>query len=147
MSSGLQKLFLVLVAVMLVGIVLAGLLFTRAFSGWVDATRAGNEAATVQNLKTIALVESQYFYGHQRTFATLRQLVEEQMLSSKFSDNQVDGYVLTLTVTSGLAAYTLAADPRSKAEGTNHFYLESASHQIHFNPEKPAGPNDPTLDR
>lgn len=144
MSSGLQKVFIVLFAVMLVGIVLAGLVFVSAFSGWVSATRAGNEAATVQNLKTVAVVESQYFYGHHRTFGTLQQLVQEQMISAKFNGNPIDGYVLTLTVSSEPAAYTLAADPASKSQGTNHFYLDSSLHQIHFNPDQPAGPNDPT---
>ena len=143
MSSGLQKLFLVVVAVMLVGIVLAGLVFVQAFNGWTVAVRAGKEAATIENLKTVAAVESQYFYGHHHTFATLQQLIQEYALSSKFNGNPIDGYVMTLTVTSEPAAYTLAADPASKSQGTNHFYLDSASHQIRFNPDKPAGPNDP----
>ena len=147
MSSGLQKLFIVLVAVMLVSIVLAGLVFVQAFKVWAVATRAGNEAATIQSLKTVAAVESQYFYGHHRTFGTVQQLVQEQMLSSKFNGNPIDGYVLTLTVTSEPAAYELAADPASKSEGTKHFYLDSVSRQIHVNQANPAGPNDPILNQ
>jgi type II secretory pathway pseudopilin PulG len=143
MTSGMQKVFLVLTAVMLVGIVLAALVFTKAFSVWVAATRAGNEAATIQHLKTIGVVELQYFYAHQRTFGTLEQLVQEQLLSSKFKGNPVDGYVMTLTVTSDRAAFTLTADPASASDGKNHFYLDSMSRQIHSNPDKPAGPNDP----
>ena len=111
MTSGMQKVFLVVTAVMLVGIVLAGLVFTKAFSVWVSATRAGNEAATIQNVKTIGIVELQYFYSHQRTFGTFEQLIQEELLSSKFKSNPVDGYVLTLTVTSDRAAYALTADP------------------------------------
>jgi type II secretory pathway pseudopilin PulG len=147
MTSGMQKVFLVLTAVMLVGIVLAGLVFTKAFSAWVAATRAGNESATIQNLKTFAIVESQYFYSHQRTFGTLEQMVQEELLSSKFKSNPVDGYVLTLTVTSDRAAYMLTADPSSAPDGKNHFYLDSVSRQIHFNPNQAAGPNDPILSK
>ena len=149
MTGRLQKFFLVLLALMLVGIVLAGLVVSQAFKAWVAASRAGNEAAVVQHLKTIAVVEANYFYSHNRTFGTLEQLTKEQMMSGKFAGNPVtiDGYVFTLTVTSEQAAYTLTADPASKAEGTNHFYLDSLSHQIHVNREKPAGPNDPLLDK
>src|SRR6476620_10181148 len=147
MSARIQKIFLVLVAVMVVGLVLAGLVFVKALQGWQLAIRAGNEEATVQNVKTIAVVELQYFYDHHRTFGTFEQLVQEQLLSSKFSGNPVktDGYVLTLTVTSEPAAFTITANPASPQTGTKHFYLDSVSREIHVNSEKPAGPNDPVL--
>src|SRR6185369_8468349 len=148
MSARIQKIFLVLVAVMVVCLVLAGLVFVKAFEGWQLAIRAGNEEANVQNLKTIATVELQYFYSHHRTFGTFEQLVQEQLLSSKFSGNTVntDGYVLTLNVTSEPATFTIKADPAHAMAGSKHFYLDSVSREIHVNAEKPAGPNDPVLD-
>ena len=147
MASGMQKVFLVVTAVMLVGLVLAGLVFVKAFDAWQLAKRAGDETATLQNIKTIAVVELQYFYGHRRTFGTFEQLVQEKLLSSKFSGNPVntDGYVFTLTVTPEPAAFTIKADPESRLTGTKHFYLDSVSREIHVNSEKPAGPNDPVL--
>src|SRR5262245_3195712 len=134
-------------AVTLVGLVLAGFVVSGAMNGWLMALRTGNEAATIQNLKTVAVVESQYFYSHRRTFGTFPQLVAEQMLSSKFAANPAtaDGYVLTLTLASDAASYTLVADPASTREGTRHFYVDSISRQIHVNPDKPAGPDDPIL--
>ena len=149
MSARIQKIFLVLVAVMVVGLVLAGLVFVKAFEGWQLAIRAGNEEANVQNLKTIATVELQYFYSHHRTFGTFEQLVQEQLLSSRFSGNPVktDGYVFTLTVTSEPAAFTIKVDPESTLTGTKHFYLDSVSREILVNSEKPAGPNDPVLNK
>jgi len=149
MASGMQKVFLVVTAVMLVGLVLAGLVFVKAFDAWQLAKRAGDETATLQNIKTIAVVELQYFYGHRRTFATFEQLVQEQLLSSKFSGNPVntDGYVLTLNVTSEPATFTIKADPAHAMAGSKHFYLDSVSREIHVNAEKPAGPNDPVLDK
>lgn len=150
MSARIQKIFLVLVAVMVVGLVLAGLVFVKAFQGWQRAMQADNEVAAVQNLKTIAVVESQYFYSHRRTFGTFEQLAKEQLLSLKFSTNPVktdDGYVLTLTVTSEPAAYTIMADPSNPQTGRRHFYLDSASREIHVNPDQPAGPNDPILSK
>ena len=147
MRASIQKLSLVLVAIMVVGLVLAGLVFVKAFDAWQLATRAGNEAATVQNLKTIAAVEAQYFYSHRRTFGTFEQLVNEQMLSSRFAGNPVtvDGYVLTLTLTSEPPAFVITATPVNKATGSKHFYLDSVSREIHVNSEKPAGPNDPVM--
>jgi hypothetical protein len=149
MTSSIQKIFLVLVAVMVVGIILAGLLFVRSFAVWETVQLAGNETATVQNLKTIAVVELQYFYSHRRTFGTFDELVKEQLLSRKFAGNPVttDGYVLTLTVTSEPAAFSINANPLSAFEGKKHFYLDSVSREIHVNPEKPAGPNDPVLNK
>jgi hypothetical protein len=144
-----QKVFLVVTAVMLVGLVLAGWFLLRPSDAWQLAIRAGNEEATVQNLKTIATVELQYFYSHRRTFGTFEQLVQEQLLSSRFSGNPVktDGYVFTLTVTSEPAAFTIKVDPESTLTGTKHFYLDSVSREILVNSEKPAGPNDPVLNK
>jgi hypothetical protein len=144
-----QKLLLVLGAVMLVGVVLAGLILGKALSALQTVQRIGNETATIQNLKTIALVESQYFYSHRRTFGTFERLVAEQMLSAKFAGNPVtnDGYVLTLTITSEPAAYRITADPASAREGARHFYLDSVSREIHVNSDKPAGSNDPIVNK
>lgn len=147
MSSSIQKIFIVLTAVMVIGLVLAALVFVRAFSGWAAATRAGNEAATMQNLNTIGLVEAQYFYSHQRTFGTFEQLIQESALSSKFGGNPVDGYTLTLTVTSEPSFFSVRADPASAAQGKTHFYLDSVSLEIHVNSDKPAGPNDPIVSK
>ena len=151
-SARIQKIVLVLVAVMVVGLVLAGLVFVKAaLDGWQPAIRAGNEAATVQNLKTIAAVELQNFYSHRRMYGTFEELVKEQMVSSKFAGNPekvtADGYVLTLTVKSEPQAFVITASPETAMTGTKHFYLDSVSREVHVNSEKPAGPNDPILNK
>jgi hypothetical protein len=108
------------------------------------AERAGNETATTQNIKTIAAVEVQFFNTHDRTFATIDQLVQADMLSMKFAAHPpvADGYLLTLKLNKP-DEYSLAADPVDRSSGRNHFYFDSASEQIHVNPDDPAGPNDP----
>jgi len=35
----------------------------------------------------------------------------------------------------------------NKLAGSKHFYLDSISREIHVNSEKPAGPNDPVLNK
>jgi hypothetical protein len=149
MSSSIQKIFLVLVSVTLIGLVLAAIVFVKAFSGWQMAIRAGNETATVQHLKTISVVESDYFYSHRKSFGTFEQLVKEQMLSAKFDGNPVtvDGYILTLTLTAEPPSFAVTANPASAAEGSKHFYLDSVSREIRVNSDKPAGPNDPVLNK
>ena len=124
-----------------------GVLGTPFFAGHRPAERAANEAATIQNLKTIPAVEAHYFITHDRTYATIDQLVREQMLSSKFAAHPriVDGYVFILELTQP-TAYRLSADPADRSSGTNHFYLDSASLQIHRNPQSPAGPSDPLIE-
>ena len=134
---------------LMIVIAIIGILIGAAVYGWKAATRAGNEAATMQNLKTIAAVQIQYYNTHGRTFGTFDQLVKEQMLSSKFNGNppNTDGYVLTLKVTpktsTSPTSYTLNADPDSPNSGVNHFYIDSTDSSIHINKDQAAGPNDP----
>ena len=134
---------------LMIVIAIIGILIGAAVYGWKTAQKAGNEAATLQNLKTIAAVQIQYYNTHARTFGTFEQLVKEQMLSSKFSGSppNVDGYILVLKVTpktsTSPTSYTLNADPQTDSSGGNHFYMDSSDGSIHVNPAQPAGPNDP----
>jgi type II secretory pathway pseudopilin PulG len=134
---------------LLVVIALAAVLIGAGFYGWKAAQSAGNEAATMQDLKTIAAVEIQYYNTLGRTFGTLDQLIKENMLTSKFLGNPpaADGYIFRLSVVPRTlrqpTSYTLNADPQSVATGRNHFYLDSTSASIHVNPNQPAGATDP----
>lgn len=134
---------------LMIVIAIIGILIGAAVYGWQAATKAGNEAATQQNIKTLAAVQMQYYTTHSRTFGTFDQMIKEQLLTSKFAGNPpvVDGYVLTLKVTAKSASqttsYTLNADPQSNRDGTNHFYIDSTDSSIHLNQTQPAGPSDP----
>ena len=140
---------------LMIVIAIIGILIGAATIGWRAAVRSGNEAATLQDIKTVASVEIQYYNTHNRSFGTFDQMVKEQMLDSRFSGNPptVDGYIFTLKVapktTSSQTSYTLNADPQQAdgigATGKNHFYLDSTAGTIHVNPDQPAGPNDPPL--
>jgi hypothetical protein len=119
--------------------------------GYRVAINEGNGAATLQNLKTIAAVEVQYFNIHNRTFGTLDRLISEQMLNSRFKGNSavVDGYVFTLSLArepdGSSSWYKITADPQDESKGRNHFYLDSDENRIHVNPEGQAGPTDPVV--
>jgi hypothetical protein len=145
------KRIIIAVAVMALCVLfLVGVMVGAAVIGWKAATRAGNEAATIQNLKAIAAVEVQYFNTHNRTFGTLDQLRSEQFLNSKFAGNPTvaDGYVLKLTVAQepdGKSRYKITADPQNELQGTSHFYVDSDDDSIHVNSERQAGPGDPAL--
>ena len=140
-----SKKILVALAVAFIAIVVAlGVLISAGVYSYGAATRAGNEAATMQNLKTIAAVETQFFITHNRTYGTIDELVHEDLLSTKFAavPLRVDGYALALKLTKP-GGFTLSADPADRSSGLRHFYLDSASMQIHVNHDVPAGPNDP----
>ena len=140
---------------LMIVIAIIGILIGAATIGWRAAVRSGNEAATLQDIKTVASVQIQYYNTHNRSFGTFDQMVKEQMLDSRFSGNPptVDGYIFTLKVapktSSSQTSYTLNADPQQAdgigATGKNHFYLDSTAGTIHVNPDQPAGPNDPPL--
>lgn len=134
---------------LMIVIAIIGILIGAAVVGFRAAQRSGNEAATQQNLKTIATVEIQYFNMHNRTYGTFEQLVQDKVLSSKFEGNPpvADGYILTLKVipksATTPASYTLNADPQTDSTGKNHFYIDAAGGDIHINPDQVAGPTDP----
>jgi hypothetical protein len=138
-----------IIAAVAIGVIVLCLLVGFAIYGYRAAVRAGNEEATLQNLKTIETVEAHYYLTHSRRFGTFHELVSEQLLSRKFDGDPVtvDGYVLTLIALPGngsvRSSYTVRADPLNRERGANHFYLDSESDQIHVNHEQPAGPNDP----
>jgi len=56
------------VALIIVIALVAGALIGAGVMGWKAAQRAGNEAATIQDMKTIEAVEVQYYNTHNRTF-------------------------------------------------------------------------------
>src|SRR2546427_11058772 len=105
---------------LMIVIAIIGILIGAAVIGFKAAQKAGNEAATLQDLKTIAAIEIQYYNTHNRTFGTFEQMVQDKLLSSKFSGNPptTDGYIFTLKVIPKSAtaptSYTLNADPQSE---------------------------------
>lgn len=150
MTGRTQKILVALAVIIIAGLFVAGLITGAAVYGWKAAQRAGNEAATMQNLKTIGSVQIHHFNNHNRSFGTFEQLIKESLLSSKFAGDpaDVDGYVIKMTVsppTPNLESrFKVWADPRDESSGKNHFYFDSSSVQIHVNPDGPAGPNDPS---
>ena len=152
MNSTVKRTITGIAAMILLGSLVVGVLLGSAVYGWKAAQRAGNEAATIQNMNTIAAVEVQYYNTHNRTFGTFDQLIKEEMLTSKFSGDLPvsEHYVLTLHVTSRNAdqqsAYTLNVDPVSGDATTRHFYIDSITGSIHVNEDQPAGPTDPPLE-
>ncbi|MDX6290107.1 MAG: hypothetical protein QOH42_1906 [Blastocatellia bacterium] len=153
MTSTVQRVIIGIAAMVLLGSLVVGLLLGSAVYVWKAALRSGNEAATLQNIKTIAAVEIQYYNTHNRTFGSFEQLIKEGMLTSKFSGDRTvtDGYVFTLKVTTKsadqLSSYTLNSDPESANTGASHFYIDSRSAEIHTNPNQSASASDPLSSR
>ena len=148
--TALAKSFLIGAAALVLLVIMAVCAFIVAgIYRWQNAQRAGNEAAAIQDVKTIAAVEIQYYNTHNRTFGTIDQLIKESMLASKFSSDRpvADGYIFALKVTPRTkdtqSFYALNADPQSVSTGTRHFYIDSHNADIHTNENQPAGATDP----
>ncbi len=153
MTSKAQKIIIVVAVFVVGGFAILGVILGAAFYGWKAAQKAGNEAATAQNMKTVSAVEIQYYLAHNRSFGTFEQLITEQMLTSKFNGNPpaVDGYVFNLQMiprtSSQLSSYRLNCDPSNVNSGRNHFYLDSTSATIHINPDQAARASDKPLEK
>lgn len=149
MTNRARTIIIALVIIVVCLLFVLGVLVGAAVVSWRSAVRAGNEAATVQNIKTIAAVEVQYFDTHNRTFGTLDQLVSEQMLSSRFAGDptMVDGYVFILSVAhnpeGSSSWYKITADPQDESQGWKHYYFDSDDRRIRANAERQAGHDDP----
>ena len=89
---------LLIAVVVLLTVAIIGVLIGGAVIGFKAAQKAGNEAATLQDLKTIAAVEIQYFNTHKRAFGTFDQLIKDMNFDTRFSGNPpvADGYTFTL---------------------------------------------------
>jgi len=133
---------------LMIVIAIIGILIGAAVIGFKAAQKAGNEAATIQDLKTIAAVQIQYFNTNSRTFGTFEQLTKDKLLNERFSGNPptTDGYVFTLKVVektpNAPSSFTLNADPQTDNTGKNHFYIDSGDSNIRSNSNQPAGPTD-----
>jgi Tfp pilus assembly protein PilE len=109
----------------------------------VDRT---DETVAIATLHTIASAESTYSVSNEGNYASLAQLAAAGFLDSRFaSDRPLKHYVLTLTLNSGSEpGYSCSADPGEGLAG-RHFFLDSASGQIHANETQPASVNDPVI--
>ncbi len=123
----------------------------QSYSGGLQqsVTRA-DETSAIAALHTISVSQRTYSISHEGNFGTFAQLVQGGYLDSRFDSEKpnVRGYVLTMNVP-GAGAYSVSADPEGagpQAVG-RHFYLDSATNQIHANPTQAATAGDPTLDQ
>src|SRR5437016_13944101 len=108
---------------LMIVIAIIGILIGAAVIGFKAAQKAGNEAATLQDLKTIAAVEIQYFNTHNRTFGTFDQLIKDVSFDTRFSgkppvaDRYIFSLKVTLTTPNGPSSYTLNGDQQTDARG------------------------------
>ena len=138
---------------LMIVIAIIGILVGVGVPAWQNITKAGNETAAVQTLRTLATEERVYYNTKGRVgYATFDQLREGGALDQRFTGDApvVEGYVFTLKVTpksaSGPAFFSINADPQQKeglgATGGRHFYIDSNINAVRVNTQGPAGPND-----
>ncbi|HEX5709520.1 MAG TPA: prepilin-type N-terminal cleavage/methylation domain-containing protein [Pyrinomonadaceae bacterium] len=138
---------------LMIVIAIIGILVGVGVPAWQNITRAGNETAAVQTLRTIASEQRVYYNTKGRVgYATFDQLRDSGALDNRFAGDApvVEGYIFTLKVTpkspSGPAFFSVNADPQQKeglgATGGRHFYIDSNINTVRTNSQGPAGPND-----
>ena len=138
---------------LMIVIAIIGILVGVGVPAWRNAVIAGNEAAAVQNLRTIASEQRIYYNAKGRTnYATFDQLRDSGSLDKRFSGDQatVEGYIYVMKVTpksaSEPAYFAVNADPQ-KAEGIGatggrHFYIDANVSTVRANNAGPASADD-----
>ncbi len=138
---------------LMIVIAIIGILVGVGVPAWKNAVIAGNEAAAIQNLRTVATEQRVYFNAKGRTnYATFDQIRDSGSLDKRFSGDApvVEGYIYSLKTTPKSAGspafFSINADPQQKeglgATGGRHFYIDSNVGNVRANASGPAGPND-----
>ena len=121
-------------------------------SGLVKSGARGDEAVVLSNLRAIMVAQSSYNLSTS-SFGTFEQLTDGGYLNAGFKTEKpvLSDYVYTMTVAaknpgSSEASYSCNADPqRTGDRAGRHFYIDSASSEIHVNATQPASAADETI--
>lgn len=116
--SGSSRGFSLLELLIVVGIILV--IATIAIPSLLRSRQQANENAAVANLRTISNAEATYSVSGGR-YATLSQLVSQQLLNDRFETGPVSGY--RYTITSSRWAFTATAEPASANLGRYGYYM------------------------
>jgi Tfp pilus assembly protein PilE len=128
-------------------VALAFLISCQSYStGLQKSLDSAGETSAIVTLKTISTAQQTYAASNNGSFASFPQLCEAGYLDSRFNSTnpQVGTYVFSLNL--GDKSFGCNADPApGKATSLRHFYMDSASGEIHANPTEPATSADPAL--
>jgi prepilin-type N-terminal cleavage/methylation domain-containing protein len=138
---------------LMIVIAIIGILVGIGIPAYQAITRAGNEAAAIKTLQTLAVNERLYFKQNQGNgYATFDQLISDVGLDKKFGGDApiVSGYIFKITLKEKASGqppfYSINADPQQaeglSATGKNHYYLDATTDTVKVNKDQPAGPDD-----
>jgi len=134
-------------------IAIIGILIGVGIPAYQAITRAGNEAAAIKTLQTLAVNQRLYHKQHQgNAYGTFDQMITDVNLDKKFAGDApvVSGYVFKITLKEKASGqppfYSINADPQQSeglgATGRNHYYIDANSDTVKVNEQQPAGPDD-----
>jgi hypothetical protein len=123
------------------------LLSCQSYStGLQQSVARADETSAIVTLKTISTAQQTYAVSNGGNYGTFQQLCEAGYLDSRFNytQPQVKGYLLSMNV--GDKSFSCNADPApGTAQPARHFYIDSASGELHANPTQPATSADQGL--
>lgn len=113
-------------------------------AGLEQGVKRTDDAAAIGALHTIGVAQRTYSTSSGGTYGTFQQLSEGGYLDSRFNSSkpEVRDYVLIMDVHGD--SFSCNADPATGKTG-RHFYIDSASSDIHVNPNGPASASDGPL--
>jgi Tfp pilus assembly protein PilE len=128
---------------------LASLACQSYSTGLQQGVARADETAATGALHAIAVAQQTYAISNVGNYGTFQQLVAGGYLDSRFNSDKpaLKDYVLTMEVGSAAPGpfYKCNADPAGAGPQGRHFYTDSSSSALHFNPTQPASASDPIV--
>ena len=115
----------VVVAVLLVGVAILGIIAAIAIPNLLAARRAANEASAIHSLRTIAGAQSTY-QNVFRKFGTLEELAANNLLDPNLSRGEKNGYLFV--VVANPDTFEVNAVPTVyRSSGLRSFYIDESA--------------------
>ncbi len=121
-------------------------------TGLQQSVSKTDEISAIAAMHTIVAAQRTYSLSNDGGYGTFQQLSQGGFLDSRFNSSkpELKDYLLTMEVvqksgTDSPGGFSCNADPKRAEQMGRHFYIDSASPEIHVNPSQKATANDAVL--
>jgi len=131
---------------LLIVVAIIGIIASIAVPGLLQAQRASREAAAIQGLRSVVSAENTYLsvQGNYQTYGDVTDLTTAKLMDGNQFSVPINGYQLTLTVSSSTSSYTATNEPTTVTANAR-FFMVGTDGEIHYKLGGPASATDPNI--